>query len=254
MGDGKKALKMLVIAIGVIVVITLLAFGYRLFVKDDGVKFSDKYLIIGSSVIYQKTTTGWKQIKSVNKKIQNQKYSVVSNGQNFDDLSLQFVDNKWYFLDNDYNDVDIDGNFVAFSNLNVDVANFEEEDVSYDQFQSQMLELMGEDISKIDDYNFYKINIDINNDGVSETIYYASNFMFDSVDYTMHSGYFYLSGGKLSKIITTEDYDLSIEGIVDMDNDGNYELVIADEVLNQTTFDSSYVIYKLKDDKWVKTM
>ena len=49
----------------------------------------------------------------------------------------------------------------------------------------------------------------------------------------------------------TKDNILAIEDFIDLDDDGEYELITSQDYINLPTLDSCYKLYKLENGKWI---
>ena len=103
-------------------------------------------------------------------------------------------------------------------------------------------------IDNIDDINFKKITVDLNNDNQNEYIYfiykYDNNKIYNSI-------FMMDSNNRIIDIVTNgeKNEEYNINYIVDVDMDGEYEIVLSSSYGYSLT---NYEIYKLKNNKFEK--
>lgn len=224
--------------------------------KRENKSTSDKYLIIGESLIYQKNGNDWIQLKGFDEKISEKQFTVYDGNKKIENVILQYTSDKWYFFDEDYNDLNIDDFKLAFNTK--DDITFGEFSSNFgsksDLFASFLKDNGIADKEKNKLFGSY-IDFDFNKDGNKERIYTASNVSLSSIPDKNISVLFMANENKISQMISEGGEDpFHIYSIVDIEGDGIYELIVTKGVIDMPFFDSCYQIYKLKNNKWELTI
>ena len=247
--EERSSIIKLLISTGVIALIIVLgSLLYNNFIKDGGSKTSNQYVILGNYLILQKTNIGFKQIKSIDDKILEKKYTITDGKVTKDNISIQYVNSNWYFFDEDYNQINMPKFKAATHNLSVKLANYTVQTIINpldDEYISDFFN--NNNISHQNTYKAYQISYDFDRDGEEEYIYTLDNHSLEQTNYTQKAFMFIV---KNNKVIEKFDNDLyTVMEIVDLNNDGDYEIIINKGNIDVKTFDSCYQIYNLKNDK-----
>ena len=244
--------KLVIIAICIPVIAIIFGLLYNVFIKGDGEKFSDKYLIVGNYLILQQTNTSWKQIKEYNDKLQSLTYKITDGVNTYNDVKLQYSqNNSWYFLKKDYTQINMPEFKIATHDLEVKIAEYTQENIiniKDDQYVTDAIKKYH--MYAPDTYTAMKIVYDFDNDGQEEAIYSINNFTLEAVNYDIGGLMIMVDDGQITKIDKISDGPLYLMEILDLDNDGQYEIIVSKDVYNIPTFDSCYQIYKIKEGKW----
>lgn len=249
--EKEKNIRALTIAAIIAVIVIVGGLLYNYFIKDDGANASDKYLIVGNYLILQKTNTSFKQIKEASKKVLQNKF-VINDGNNVkNDVTLQFLDNKWYFFDNNFKEIQMPNFRVATHNLKVKLAKFERKIVvnfSNDKYINKFLE--DNNVKNVDSYTADAISCDLDNDGKVEYIYTLSNYTLSTTNYKQ-KGYSFIVKDNTIYDLTEKNIDVpyTVMEILDLNIDDKYEIIINRGDVNLKTFDSCYKIYGVSGDK-----
>ena len=133
-------------------------------------------------------------------------------------------------------------------NINIDVADTVVTDKISDNDEIILKSKLTGIIDNIDDINFKKITVDLNNDNQNEYIYfiykYDNNKIYNSI-------FMMDSNNRIIDIVTNgeKNEEYNINYIVDVDMDGEYEIVLSSSYGYSLT---NYEIYKLKNNKFEK--
>ena len=245
MKDKKTKIALIVLLIIVFAIIIYLMF------HDKFNKTNNQYLIINYYLILQKDGDKWNQIEKFNEDVLKQKYTIYGDTKK-ENLKLQYNNNKLYYFDKNYKEDKVKNMRAATSNFEIKLTDYEilPADESDEEYTNEALNIM--QAGPIDRYTTNKYIGDFNNNGKEETLYVTSNYVFDIVNYPMYSILFTVDNQDNVKIIdSSKDSMLTIEDIMDLDNDGEYEVIVSKDYINLPTLDTCYKLYKLEDNKWV---
>ena len=166
-------------------------------------------------------------------------------------------DDQWYLYDDNKEAVEKNGNFLAIeSNFEVTAINFTMDEIEDNEYVVEELENHGLSTgSQLTVNNQTKIDID--SDGVEETIYVISNtFPLDfDTDFTF-SYVFMEKDGQLYEIYSNEAdnmYDAVrpyINAIIDTNNDKTYEILISTS--EYSTQGQNHILYEWKNNQFQK--
>lgn len=249
--EKTKIIKTLVFFAALCILIIIGSLIYNYFLKDDGSKSSDKYLILGNYLILQKTNTSFKQIDKINDEILDYKYTITNGEQYKNDVTMQFINNEWFFFDKNYNEIKMPNFKAATHKLSVHLDDFEQETILNPLDDEYIEEFMNtNNISNRNTYHAFRITYDFDKDDNPEYIYTLSNYSFSE---TTHKQKGYIFMVKDDKIININDNNgdgpFTVMQILDLDNDENYEMVINKGDIDIKTFNGCYQIYKLEQNQ-----
>lgn len=133
-------------------------------------------------------------------------------------------------------------------NINIDVADTVVTDKISDNDEIILKSKLTGIIDNIDDINFKKITVDLNNDNQNEYIYFIYKYDNDKI---YNSIFMMDSNNRIIDIVTNgeKNEEYNINYIVDVDMDGEYEIVLSSSYGYSLT---NYEIYKLKNNKFEK--
>ena len=248
----KKNIKFIIIIIFLFIIYMFFAF-FLVNQKDDDMV---NYLIIGDTLIWQEDSDKWYQLNDYNDKMNNNRYWVYNGNDVLKAQNVQYNNYKWYFFDENYNQINNDNFRLAYSGKEkIEVANYQEK--NYESSDEDIIsEVTKEsDEKRIDVYrkSLNKIEYDFDNDGTTEVIYTFSDYVLDVMSYDSKNYMVLTKNNKVVDVIKTVNNNiLSFVEILDIDFDGQYEVVVSQGVINVPTFDSCYQIYKIDDDKLIQ--
>lgn len=250
MENIKKNFKWIVLAIVLIVVYILFAVG----VNDSQTRGSNEYLLIGNNLIWHEKDNKWYQETEVTDNLLDQKFTMAYvNDSKVSVDNLQYVDQKWYFFDKDYKEISNDDFRVAYSgNLDITLGNYTTEyySSSDDKYIEEVANPESEEQFQVYRDSLRKVLYDFDDDGVYEILYMISSVSLSVEDYDFNSYMFLVKNNKIVQKIEGGIDPYRLEEILDIDNDGKFELVISKGILNNPTFDACYQIYEISDGKF----
>ncbi len=245
--DDMKSVVKVACLFGAIVLFALL---FKIFILDDISKKSNRYLIAGNYLIWQKTNKGWNQVNEFDEKLAANKYTITDGKSVINDATLQISpNNNWYFFDDDYNQIKMDKFRVATINLTVNLADYEKVDALNDKYVQMFFK--EKKFAKPESYRASMVTYDFDGDGNEETLYTVNNSTLSAVDYDLRAFLFTVKDGKIVMLNETKGNDpFCIMEVLDIDDDNEYEVIVSKGVLNIPTFDSCYLLYKIVNGKW----
>ena len=178
-------------------------------------------------------------------------FNVYNANDEVNDVFIQYNADKWYFFDSDYNEKTFDDFRIAFTNnLNIKinqnmVQRYDDTDENY------ILQVIDTDNSEsIDAYkiSLRKLKLDVDGDDEEETLYAMSNYSYDVTDYKQVSYLFIVDNDKVKIVDSSEGFNpFIIIDSMDLDGDGNFEVIVAKDVMDVPSFDSCYQIYGMQN-------
>ncbi len=240
-GYKKQIITFAVIFLFIILLIIVLIFNNN---KDD-------YIIINKSLVLTKNGFKYNQIKKLDDNFFDREYNVYSNGKLYTQISIKVKDNIWYYFDKDYNDLNLNMVPVAYTDKfkKLKVADFDYNyyDTSDDNYISKVIG--NRDITNFKD-SLSKSSFDLDGDGMLEHIYTITNVSLSGDKSGNYSSIFLVKGdtfiGELSK---DHKSPYLVQGIMDLDGDGKYEVIVSKGTIDGATFDTCYQIYSIKGKK-----
>ncbi len=241
-----KNIKLIVFGIFAAIVLLLGFLIYNNLIKN---KTSNKYLIAGNYMILQKTNSGFVQIDEISDDMLKLKYDISDGNIVKNDVTLQYVDNNWYFFDKDYNEIDMSDFRVAAHKFKFSLADIKRETVqiSSDDYVNDFFDRLG--IFVKDSYKGFRIISDFDKDGEDEYIYTINNYSLTETGYIPAGYIFAVDNDKLIYDENTGKGMYTVMDVMDLDNDGNYEIIVNKGNIDLKTFDSCYQFYNYESDK-----
>lgn len=222
------------------------------------------YLVIGGNTYIKYTKNNLKVEKNINinPKLNYKKYKIYD-GEKFIDGYLKFYNDDYlgdviYTLyNNSIDEEKIYNSLLAYTgNINIDVADTIITDKISDNDKNILRSKLNGITSNLEDMEFKKITVDINNDNQKEYIYYV--YKYDTEINKIYNSIFMIdSNNNIIDIVgndvsTGEDYKFNVYDInyvADVDMDGEYEVILSSFYEESLT---NYEIYKLKNSKFEK--
>ena len=247
MGDEMK--KGIIILIGILMV--YLGVMYIFFGKKNiSEQNANEILLIHYNTKFQYNNYKWQKIGNDNyTEYEGKKYNVYNNGKFFGNYELMF-NKKWYMFDDNNNSVKFD--FELFAHYGKKELKFINYEVSY--FEKKDIEVINKAIKLIgiEDYkDFYegeKLVINYDDDMRDETIYIVKGNTGEKV-FTLT----FLADKKEIKVIDSDVLDVDNEiilkvyrfhSIIDIGNDNEYEIIIAQDTFGEHIPYCHYMLYK----------
>lgn len=214
---------------------------------------SDKYLIINETAIFEKNKKEFKQVVKPTDNVLKQKYTVYSDSGVNENVSLQYTSNDWYYFNDSYKDLELKKVRVATNIDGISLASYESGYYDDSDYSVLATSLSKSGVKKIDSFKNQtrKISYDFDNDGVNEIIYTTTNYSLSFVDEVNVSKMFMVKNGSVvQEIAKNESSPYSVIEVLDIDSDGNYEMVVSKGDVDIKSFDTCYQIYKFNNGKW----
>ncbi len=250
--DIKEELRKNLKYIIILVCLLLLYIVFAVFLTDKDEK-ADGYLIVGDALIYQKNGDSWEQLDEV-PDLDNLVFDVYDGDEKLSNITIQYNAGRFYFFDEDYNEMDFADFRVAYTdNLDVkinsnEIQKYEESDEKYIK---AVTNTTNEDSLSAYRTSLDKLRVDYDGDGTNEVLYTITNFSYQVEDYPMNSYMFMVDNSKVKIIGKSEGLKpFTIIDSLDLDNDGNFEVIVANEVVDVPRFDTCYQIYGMKNNNF----
>lgn len=219
-------------------------------------------LIVGSNTIIEYKNNKISKIKqntSINKRFNYKKFNVYNDGS-FEECYIDFSkysddDSSYIVYDSGLQEIELSNNLIAYTgNLNISIENASLNYEMNDNDQSIIERYLNEEEYNLDELNFSKVEIDMNNDSKKETIYTINNFNSIESSNTTFCYVFLVDNGniidiKREKVNSSKYYIInasSFSNAIDIDNDGKYEIVLSSYYDESTPY---YEFYKYENGK-----
>lgn len=220
-----------IILFGIIIIVLI---GVVIYLFSDN---SIKYIIVGESCILQKKGSKYVQLNKMNDNILKDKFNVYSDSILRKNVTIKYVSNSWYYFDENYSDLELKKVSVAYTN-NIKGVKIADYDVSYyDDNDKVLLKDYNEDDLK----TVIKSRYDLDNDGVEDTIY--------TINGSNKSSIFLVRNGNITEILDTSKSNYYVQGIIDLDGNGKYEVIVSKGTIDYATFDTCFQIYSINGNK-----
>lgn len=209
------------------------------------------YVIVSESCIISKKNGQWFQIKEPSDDLLNKKYTVVGDFGTRKNVIINYNEdnNEFYYMDSNYKDLNIDKPYVAFTEkfnkINTTDYNVQFYDSSDDIFIKKAIG--DKDINLFTD-SLFKYICDLNGDGKKEIIYTTTDKNLNGLSGN-YSYIFLVSDGKyIGKLDKDSSKPYMIRGIIDLDGDGNFEIIVSKGDIDISAFNSNYMIFNYKNN------
>lgn len=238
----------------VIVIVILIILIIVIFLKKHIDIKSNKFLILGDYLILEKNSKEWSQIEEVNEDILKQKYTVDTKDRQYVNVTISYDSNNWHYMDKDYKNIDTKEIRAAYTNLkDISLANFTKQYADESDISNLKMALSQDNINNIDSFlpATTKVIIDIDKDGEAEYIYTTTNASLAYTGEKEISKMFIVKNNKITTITDdTAHGPYSVMEILDIDNNGKYDVIVNKGNVNLKLLDSCYQIYEVDNEKW----
>lgn len=228
--ENKKKI-MVVIAILVIYFVVMVAiFGFDQ-LKN---KFETLEILMAPDSYLRLENGYWKDITDDSQDMLGKTYHIYDNHNYMYDGILQYTDEQWYAFDENNKPLSLSNSFFAYrGNMKVDVANnYQIEEMSTTEIEEAKKLLHEKKISFDPTFTkTVKIEFDLNNDNVKESIYIISNALGMDEQEQYFSIAYLKSKEAIEELIADISNDmyaipsLNLKEIIDYNNDKKYELI-----------------------------
>ena len=211
------------------------------------------YLIINESTVFTKKGSKLKQVDYVKDKMLEGDFNVFSDGKKYKNVTIKYDSLVWYYFDEDYKDLGLTKVSAAYSKgfKGLKVADY---DVSYyEESDNDIIKsIFGDkDISGIEN-SVIKSSFDLDGDGIVETIYTLNKYDLDLDLDELSSYIFIVKNDELMGIIKKNINDTYlVQNIIDIDNDGNYEILFSEGTNDVVTLDTCINVYSVSKKKFL---
>ncbi len=244
MEDKKKLIAVMMLFFVIIIFIVL-----NLIFNNKDIS-SNKYLMIDNNLLWQKQGNTWVQLSEIPDKFYDGNFTVYYKDKKRNNVIVQSTNNTLYYFDKDYNELKLKNIKGMTRNLSLKFADTTVIEANDDSYTNDVL--VSINASNDGEYTTKKITYDFDNDGILETLYVTSNFVFDDVDYDFSSVFYMVKNNKID-IIQKDEMPYDFVSVLDIDNDNSYEIIMSYNVKNLKTLDTCYQLYDYVNGKWKLT-
>ncbi len=249
MENGIDVKKISIIAISVLALV-IVVFGFFYYNRDIS-----EYMIVKESLILTKKGGRWKKLDKIKDDVLKQKYHVFYKDGEKSNVMINYNEkiNSWHYLDENYADLDLKWVGLAYTSMFKGVKNAHYDISRYSSEDDGILKeaLGNRNIDKFSS-SLIKSTFDLDGDGTLEVIYTLTNNDLSARDYTKKEDYSRIFLVRNSKFIKNISDDIKqpylVRGIIDIDKDGVYEVIVSKGDVDVSTFESCYQIYKIEKD------
>ena len=246
--DGSIKKVFLIIPMFVLTLLIVL-FSMAIF-KSDSVN----YIIVNETLILKGHGLNWNKVSEFNNKILDSNFTVYSSGKITNDVILSYNDGIFYYMNNQYEDLQLKNvEYACNYNCKIKFGNYDF-DYLNDNDTSYLEDLL--DVSDVSSFmnQSAKISYDFDSDGVVETVYTVTNASLEYTGEEQKSLLFVVKNNKVLQVLDNDYPNYFVRSVLDLDNDGKYELIVSKGDLDISTFDSCYQIYTLQHGKFERIM
>lgn len=238
-----------VIVLFIIVVYFLVA----IFISRMSEPKAEDYLIVGDTLVMQKYDNTWRKLGSVSNDVLEKEYTVIDGSNKISGAKVQYVNNEWYFFDADYRDLNPQNFALAYSHGDYNALSFVPQYYADSDYNIVNNVLVNNGFSMDDNFrvNTRHVDVDLDGDDQTEKIYTTTNVSLSGYSEEYFSVMFLVKNNTVMQTIATSTNDpFMVYGVVDLDGDNVYELIVSHGDIDRPNFDSCYQIYKKYDDRW----
>ena len=247
----------------ILILIMVIFFGLTyIFLGSDNLK-RRKYestILVGNNSTFVYQNQKWSRLYNDNSEFKNlnwKEFDVYSGGEKLGEYLLWY-DTKWYAFDKNRKAKIINDDFIGINtNYEMKVLSYKEESFTSSDYVTQILSENKLPTNSQFTAN-YKIDLDIDEDGILEELYVISNvFPMDFSPNKLFSIVFLVKGDNIYYLYKDIRDNKSFNGckphiqsILDADNDNNYEILLScNEYSNSSQTDILYK-YDLEKDEF----
>lgn len=222
------------IIVFVILIIYFVVFRFISFaINKENSKYAS--IIVDGVNIWEYKESKWMTLTEEEFMEQDTLYDLYSNAEYYGDYTIRLNNKKLYAFDSKYNSLQYKDSILAInSNYDIDVYFFGYSDVNKEDER-----ILNGVIDNNYNNKIRKISLDVNDDDKHECFYIVDYYVDGVVSFT--DIYYY--NGKLREVINKGSnylvYDIAY--ILDINDDGNYEIIISSNYLDTL----NYKVYRL---------
>ncbi|MBQ7141314.1 MAG: hypothetical protein IJO32_07425 [Bacilli bacterium] len=252
----KKSYIIIFGSLSIYILLVLILFG-----KNEKKIIPEEYILIGNDIKLSTYDNKWDTID--NEVFNIKKFYVYDDNEYKGKFEVKYHNDRVYLFDEKRNSIKLNGNFTAVSSKNIKIKEFKIDSIT--DINNSIIKKIEEELKiKIDSLEQLSLNqkvvLDFDNDGENEELYLLSN-MFNMNNGKIKKGFslvWYVNNNKIQKLIDLvinekkrlDSYSYSISGIIDYNNDKEYELIISKEMFRPNY--SCALVYKLNNNKFIE--
>ncbi len=248
----KKNKSIIMIIVGILLYGIVMCIIFFNFDNSDNIHLQHNYLIINGESFYEYKDNQITTITFSDTDFENDKFNIYNDGKNRGSFYVSKNGSEYQFI-KFFKNKGSDGYipklpFIALTK-EIELINFTKEDLDDKDIDNLKEILIDKDIVDIGTlFKSYKINIDLDNDAVKETIYVISNYDYINISENMFS-LVYVNDDDRQYILEENYYtqdnieefiQLNVSYILDLDGEKNYTIVVSSSD-NSTTINNFYL-------------
>ena len=245
------------IVIGIVIYAIFMAILILMLNPKEEVVYDNKYLIIDDVYFYQYVDGEIKEISSLDTDYENYLFDIYSKNEfkgsyHVADIEYEYVRYRRKGSSGLYRP---EVPYIALTQ-NMDIVEYEKEKLSTEDVNKLTNLMYSKDVYDITNINSsYKITLDLDDDDIDETIYFATNYDYSEIPETAFSIVYINDENGITVLeenyVTAENIfnikQYGIDNIVELENDGYYTVVISSSDMDETSllfYSSTGNIYK----------
>lgn len=233
----------------ILIFIIYIVFAFKMYGKSLISTIRPTYLIVEDKFVWQKDNKNWKDITDFND-LKKEKFNIYYSAKNQKTGYVNFRGNKTYVKEKGDKEFQEKSFKAAISNGKLTLADYTVKDIDVlnDYYASLILDEINESI--LDTFDGKKISLDLDNNGKSDTLYLLSNISLDNTSGFL-SKIAIIENDKLKEVINENGiYRYELVEIIDLDNDGKSEIILAKNKKQENRYNTCYQMYSLISGKY----
>lgn len=231
--------KKLIIVVFVVIVI----FYIFMSIATKSTAIGGKYIVLDDNNVWKYENKEWKEYTDFNK-LNNKKFNFYDNNLNLQSGKIEREKNTWKIKDESKQ------RFLVASTQKVKIPEYKKETVTDkdDSFVKKSINEYSDEIKER--FRSYKIKLDINNDGIEETIYSISSFDLDQTSYVPYSKISIFYGNSETTLVESYDTGYELKLVLNIDKDDEYEIIVSKTSKQGKEKNTCYQLYDIESGKF----
>lgn len=247
MKDNKRTIIIIIIVATICILYLLMAM--LLNNKDIMATVRPTYLVGGNDFVWKKENGNWKDINDFSE-INNIKFNIYYNSSSKRNGYIGFDRTNTYTKEDKDKSYKKRNVMIAISNGSLTLPTYEISDfiVGDNEFA---LSLLNNFYFNLNLFKGKEVNLDLDDNGVEDTLYLVSNLDENNTNGGV-SKLFIVENNEIKQVlIDTGVYWYELKSIVDLDDDGKYEIILKKMVkTGEGAYDKCYELYSLVNGKY----
>ncbi len=199
------------------------------------------YLVVSDKFVWQKENNKW--VDSNFNDIKNVKFTIDNKYKGYIDLNMG---NMYVKQNNKYKQKNIR---AAISNGKIELADYTTSKVTVSSDYYISLVLNNIDKTSLDAFDAIMVNMDFDNNNSNEILYIVSDVTKDNTS-CIGTKIFIVKNNEIQMIVDSGIYRYNLVDIMDLNEDGKYEIVLEKNEELEENSSSCFELYELKNGKY----